>query len=139
MEFSDESDAENTAQEELIEKLPKKKSTTRQANSRSRAASAAPAEKIPPTRQTRKKSCALTRDTLSGDETLACRGSSTRHLRSRNVSVKKLEFEESSDKMRADEEQAHDVLDLSIEYLRVSDTETKDYAASGKIIDVQLN
>uniref|UniRef100_A0A3Q2ZBF7 separase n=1 Tax=Hippocampus comes TaxID=109280 RepID=A0A3Q2ZBF7_HIPCM len=130
VEFSDESDAENQAQEELIEKLSKKRSTTRQATCRNRAASTAPAEKIPPTRQTRKKSCALPRDTLSGDETLVCRGSSTRRLRSRNVSGKKLELEEESDKMRADEEETNDVLDLSIEYLRASDTETKDYAAS---------
>ncbi|XP_051932994.1 separin isoform X2 [Hippocampus zosterae] len=130
VEFSDESDAENIALEEVFEKLPKKKSTARQATCRSRAASAARAEKIPPTRQTRKKSCALPRDTLSEDESLVCRGSSTRRLRSRNVSVKKVELEEESDKMRADEEEANDVLDLSIEYLRASDTETKDYAAS---------
>ncbi|XP_077429763.1 separin [Vanacampus margaritifer] len=129
LEFSDESDAENIAQEELIEKVSKKKTTTRKAAGKGKAASATPAEKILPTRQARKKSCALFQDTSSEDETLMCRNS-LRRGRSRKVSGKELEDE--PDKMRAIEEETDEILDLSIEYLRASDTETKDYATSDK-------
>ncbi|XP_077386541.1 separin [Festucalex cinctus] len=131
LDFSDESDAENIAQEELIENVSKKKTTTRQATGKGKAASATPAEKILPARRARKKSCALFQDTSSEDETLLHRNS-LRRGRARKVSGKELEFEDEPEKMRAIEEETNEILDLSIEYLRVSDTETKDCATSDK-------
>ncbi|XP_037107969.1 separin [Syngnathus acus] len=127
VEFSDDSDAEYNPREVPDEKLSKKKNTARQATCKDKAASAT---KIQPTRQAKKKSCALPQSTSSEDETPACRASSTRRGRARKVSAKELAFEEEPEKMRAIEEETNEILDMSIEYLRTSDKEAKDSAAS---------
>ncbi|XP_061731171.1 separin isoform X1 [Nerophis ophidion] len=130
VEFSDESDSENNTLKEPIKKNPKKRATPRQAALQNKAVSVTPAEKILPTRQTRrKKTVALPRDTSSEDESLICKPA-TRRGRPRNVASNGVELEDWPEKMRAIEEESDEILDLSVEYLRTSDTETKDCPAS---------
>lgn len=141
VEFSDESDTEANTQTEPKEStdVPKKRTTTRRAAQNSKTAPDPPAEKIPPKRQTRaKKSTALARVTSSDDdETLAVKAASTRRGRSRKeLSNAEADSVEEPDKMRAIEEETTEVLDISIEQLRTSDTETEDNSASGKDIGV---
>nr|XP_057910320.1 prefoldin subunit 5 isoform X1 [Doryrhamphus excisus] len=126
VEFSDESDTENNARQEPTESQSTKRASTRRAALTSKAALAAPAEKSRPTRQTRsKKSTALPQDTSSEDEGLLRKPSSTRRGRARKVSSKEAQWEEGPEKMRAIEEESNG-LDLSLDDLRTSDTETED-------------
>lgn len=139
MEFSDESDSEASSQAEPKEKtdVPKKRTTTRRAAHKGETAPDPPAEKVPPKRQARaKKSTALLQATTSEDEeTVVCQPASVRRGRSRReLARSEMESMEEPDKMRTIEEETNDVLDLSIEQLRTSDTETDDNPASIKDI-----
>lgn len=147
VEFSDESDTEANTQAEPKEKtdVPKKRTTTRRAAQSSKTApdppveKVPPAEKVPPKRQTRgKKSTAVARSTSSeDDETLVCQPASTRRGRSRKEpSRAEADSVEEPDKMRTIEEETTDVLDISIEQLRTSDTEAEENPASRKDIGV---
>ncbi|XP_077458989.1 separin [Stigmatopora argus] len=130
VDFSDESDPEYNPQVECKENLSKKKTTSRSATRKAKASSDTPCEKILPTRQARHKSTVLIQETSSEDEALVCRGPSARLRRGRKVSGKELDFDEELDKMRSIDEETNDVLNLSLEYLKTSDTETKDSAPS---------
>ncbi|KAG8007881.1 Separin [Nibea albiflora] len=143
VEFSDESDTEASTQTEPKEStdVPKKRTTTRRAAQNSKTAPDPPAEKIPPKRQTRaKKSTAVARVTSSDDdETLVVKAASTRRGRSRReLSNAEADSVEEPDKMRTIEEETTEVLDISIEQLRTSDTEIEDNSASSKDIDVDF-
>ncbi|XP_077581629.1 separin isoform X2 [Stigmatopora nigra] len=128
VDFSDESDPEYNPQVECKENLSKKKTTCRPATRKAKVSSDTPCEKILPKRQARHKSTALIQETSSEDE--VCRGPSTRLRRARKVSGKELDFDDELDKMRSIDEETNDVLNLSFEYLRTSDSETKDSATS---------
>ncbi|XP_054639816.1 separin [Dunckerocampus dactyliophorus] len=134
--FSDESDTENNAKQEAAERRSKKRAAIRQATLKTKAASAAPAEKSRPSRQTRSKSTALPRDTSSEDESLLRKPSSTRRGRARNVSSKEVESEEGPEKMRAIEEESNEVLDFRLEDLRTSDTEAEECPAADVDLEV---
>lgn len=129
MEFSDESDTEANTPTEPKEKpeVPQKRSTTRRAVQNSKTAPAAHVEKTLPQRQskTRKKSSAVFRASSSeDDETLVCRASSARRGRTRReLSRAEADSVEEPDKMRTIDEEITEVLDISIEHLRTSDTE----------------
>ncbi|TKS71578.1 Separin [Collichthys lucidus] len=143
VEFSDESDTEANTQTEPKEStdVPKKRTTTRRAAQNSKTAPDPPAEKIPPKRQTRaKKSTAVARVTSSDDdEALTVKAASTRRGRSRReLSIAEADSVEEPDKMRTIEEETAEVLDISIEQLRTSDTEIEDNSASSKDIDVDF-
>ncbi|KAM7401999.1 hypothetical protein PAMP_017275 [Pampus punctatissimus] len=143
VEFSDESDSEVNTQAEPKEKtdVPKKRTTARRAAHKDKLAPDPPAEKVPPKRQTRsKKSTSLLRCTSSeDDETVVCQPASARRGRTRRE-LARLETEavEEPDKMRTIEEETNDVLDLSVELLRTSDTETDDNPASSKDMDIDF-
>lgn len=141
VEFSDESDTEASTQTEPKEKtdVPKKRTTTRRAAQNSKAAPDPPAEKVPPKRQAKgKKSTAVSRATSSeDDEILVCQPASTRRGRTRReLSRAEVDTVEEPDKMRTIEEETTKVLDISIEQLRTSDTETEDHPTSSKDIGV---
>lgn len=135
MEFSDESDTE--AKKELKEKtdIPKKRATTRRAAQNSKAVPDLPVEKVLPRRQTKgKKSTVVPRASSSeDDETLVCRAASTRRARTRRAEADSVE---EPDKMRTIDEEITEVLDISIEQLRTSDTETEDNHPSSENIGV---
>lgn len=139
VEFSDESDTEAKNQAESAEKtgVPKKRSTTRRAAQNSKTVPAPAVEKVLPKRQTKgKKSTALPRASSSeDDDTLVCRAASARRGRTRReLSRAAADSAEEPDKMRTIDEEMTEVLDLSIEQLRTSDTETDDNPASSKNI-----
>ncbi|XP_070698763.1 separin [Pempheris klunzingeri] len=143
VEFSDESDTEANTQTEPKEKtdVPKKRTTARRTAHNSKTAQDPPAEKVPPKRQTKgKKSTAVSRALSSeDDETLVCLSASTRRGRTRReLSRAEADPLEEPDKMRTIEEETTEVLDISIEQLRTSDTETDDNPASSKDIDIDF-
>lgn len=139
VEFSDESDTEANTQAEPKEQtdVPKKRTTTRRAVRNSKTAPDPPAEKVPPKRLAKgKKSTAVPRDpSTEDDETLVCQPASTRRGRTRRESSRaEADSVEEPDKMRTIEEETTEVLDISIEQLRTSDTDTEDSLASSKDI-----
>lgn len=138
MEFSDESDTEAKTQAEPAEKtgVPKKRSTTRRAAQTSKTVPAPPVDKVLPKRQAKgKKSTALPRASSSEDDDTFCRAASARRGRTRReLSRAGADSAEEPDKMRTIDEEVAEVLDLSIEQLRTSDTETEDHPASSKNI-----
>ncbi|XP_072238399.1 separin [Leuresthes tenuis] len=126
VEFSDESDSEANTQAELRVKaeVPKKR-TTRRAGPTAKTAPDPPAEKVPLKRTTKgKKSTAVLRSASSeDDEALTRQPASTRRGRARKQLSKTEEPMEDPDTMRTIEEETNEVLDISIELLRTSDTE----------------
>lgn len=135
MEFSDESDSEANTQADHKTDVIKKRTTTRRGAQKGKTDPDPPADKAPPKRQTRSKnSTALPRLISSeDDETVACQPASARRGRTRReLARSEKESVEEPDKMRTIEEETNDVLDLSIEELRTSDTETDDNPASSK-------
>lgn len=138
MEFSDESDSEANTQAKLKEKTDVPKKQTRGAY-KAKTAPDPPVEKVPVKRQVKgKKSTAVPQATSSeDDDTLICQPTSTRRGRTRReLSRAQAETVEEPDKMRTIEEETTEVLDISIEHLRTSDTE--DNPASSKNIGVYL-
>ncbi|XP_071350863.1 separin [Trachinotus anak] len=135
VEFSDESDSEADTQTEPTEKtrVPKKPPATRRAAHNAKTAPDPPAEKVLPKRQAKgKKSTAvpLTRSS-DNDKSLVCQTAPTKRGRTRReLSRAEAETLEEPDKMRTIEEETNEVLDISIEQLRTSDTETEDIPAS---------
>ncbi|XP_062256226.1 separin [Platichthys flesus] len=133
VEFSDESDSEANTLAEANEKTeaPKKRTTTRRAAQSAKTVPDPPAESKLPKRQAKgRKTTAVPRATSSeDDESLILQPVSTRRGRSRRELTKtEVETMEELDKMRTIEEESKEVLDMSIEELRTSDTE--DNAAS---------
>ncbi|XP_071396976.1 separin [Centroberyx affinis] len=142
VEFSDESDSEANPQAELKEKMDvskKRTTTTRAAHNRKTAPEPA-TERVPPKRQTRvKKSTALPLSASSEDEGRVVQPASVRRGRSRRqLPGTEAAMEEEPEKMRTIEEEIDGVMDISIEQLRASDTETEDNAASSKDIDIDF-
>ncbi|KAM3621454.1 uncharacterized protein V6R79_011383 [Siganus canaliculatus] len=143
VEFSDESDTETSAQAEPKENtdVPKKRTTTRRAAQNSKTVPDPPVEKVPPKRPVRgKKSTAVSRVTSSEDDEVTVRpASSARRGRSRReLSRAEADSLEEPDIMRTIEEETPAVLDMSIEMLRVSDSETEDNPGSGKDNDFEM-
>ncbi|XP_023279429.1 separin isoform X2 [Seriola lalandi dorsalis] len=142
VEFSDESDSEANTLAEPKEKtrVPKKQPATRRAAHNSKTAPDPPAEKVLPKRQAKGKSTAVPRTTSSEDEkSLVCQPPATRRGRTRReLSRAEAETLEEPDKMRTIEEEINEVLDMSIEQLRTSDTETEDNPASSKYTDFEV-
>ncbi|KAM9860344.1 separin [Aulostomus maculatus] len=141
VEFSDESDSEVQAEAKEQMDLPKKRTTARKAAPKCKTGPDPPAEKVPPQRLVKSKtSVQRPRATSSGDDkTSVCQPAPTRRGKSRReLSKKESEFLEDPDKMRTIIEENTEVLDLSIELLRTSDTETENNPASSKDIDVDL-
>ncbi|XP_070758909.1 separin [Enoplosus armatus] len=143
VEFSDESDTEASTQAQPKEKteVPKKRTTTRRAANNSKTAPDPPAEKVPTKRQVKgKRTTAVPRAPSSeDDDTLVCQPPSTRRGRTRReLSRAEADSVEEPDKMRTIEEETPKVLDISIEQLRTSDTETEDNPASSKDIDIDF-
>ncbi|XP_053297454.1 separin isoform X1 [Pleuronectes platessa] len=141
VEFSDESDSEANTQAEAKEKTdpPKKRTTTRRAAQSAKTVPDPPAESKLPKRQAKgRKTTAVPRATSSeDDESLILQPVSTRRGRSRRELTKtEVETMEELDKMRTIEEESKEVLDMSIEELRTSDTE--DNAASSKDINFEI-
>ncbi|KAM9758407.1 separin isoform 2-T2 [Menidia menidia] len=142
VEFSDDSDSEAAIQEELRVKAdaPKKRTTTRRAGPSAKTAPDPPAEKIPLKRQAKgKKSTTLPRSVSSeDDEALICRPASTRRGRPRKQLSKTEEPIEDPDTMRTIEEEANEVLNMSLEQLRISDTDGENNPASSEPIDLDF-
>ncbi|CAJ1051098.1 separin [Xyrichtys novacula] len=142
VEFSDESDTETNTRAEPKEKteVPKRQTAAKRAGraQSSKTSSDPPAEKVQPKRQTRgKKSCVAARVTSSEDETSTCLPVPTRRGRPRKEpSRAEADSLEEPDKMRTIDEETTDVLDISIEQLRTSDTEEK--PALSKDIDIDF-
>ncbi|KAF7667734.1 hypothetical protein LDENG_00051570 [Lucifuga dentata] len=133
VEFSDESDSEANIQVEPKEKMdaPKKRTTTRRMTPTHKTASESPAERIPKRQTKGKKNTTLVQSTSNEDETTACPPASARRGRPRRkLSGTEAETVEEPDKMRTIEEEIDEKLDISIEQLRMSDTETEDNPAS---------
>lgn len=133
MEFSDESDTEATTQTSTKQKTQKK--STQRAVQNTKRTQDPPAEKVLPQRQTRgsKKSTAVPRASSSEDESLTCRAALTRRGRGRRDTTRTEEDSvEEPDKMRTIDEEITDALDISVEQLRTSDTETNP-ASAGNI------
>lgn len=131
MEFSDESDAETNCQAESKEtEAPKKRTTTRRVAQSCKTSSDPPAEKAQPKRQTKgKKGTAVAQaNSPEGHQPTSTRRGRTR----RELSRAEADSIEELEKMRTIDEKTTEVLDLSIEQLRTSDTE--DNSASSKII-----
>ncbi|KAK5872315.1 hypothetical protein PBY51_013029 [Eleginops maclovinus] len=132
LDFSDESDTEANTQPEPKEKtdVPKKRATTRRAAHNSKTApDPPPAEKLPAKRQTRGRKTVTLPQSFSSedDDTVICQTATARRGRSRReLSKAEAETMEEPDKMRTIEEDTNDALDISIEQLRASDTETED-------------
>ncbi|XP_068449511.1 separin isoform X2 [Clinocottus analis] len=139
VEFSDESDTEANTPAEPKEKIDvtKKRTTTRRAAQTCKTTPDPPAEKVPPKRQTRgKKITAMPLMTSEDDESLVNQSASTRRGRTRReLSRVEADSAEEPDKMRTIEEDTHQVLDISIEQLRTSDSEE---AASNKDTDLEV-
>ncbi|XP_039972012.1 LOW QUALITY PROTEIN: separin [Xiphias gladius] len=143
VEFSDESDSEANTQAETKEKadVPKKQTATRRAAPYTKKAPDPPAEKILPKRNAKgKKSTAVPRATSSEDDrSLVSQAASTRRGRTRReLSRTEAETVEEPDTMRIIEEETNEVLDISIEQLRTSDTETEDNPTSSKDINTDF-
>lgn len=141
IEFSDESDTEANPPAEPEEKtdVPKKRTTTRRAAQNCKTAPDPPAEKVPAKRPARgKKTTAMPRVSSEDEESLVCQAASTRRGRSRReLSKAEADSVEEPDKMRTIEEEANQVLNISIEQLRTSDSEeAEDRSASSKDIGV---
>lgn len=128
MEFSDESDTEATTQTST-----RQKRSTQKAVQNTKRTQDPPAENVLPQRQTRgsKKSTAVPRASSSeDDESLMCRVASTRRGRGRRDPTRAEEDSvEEPDKMRTIAEEITDALDISVEQLRTSDTETNPASA----------
>ncbi|CAK6955656.1 separin [Scomber scombrus] len=140
VEFSDESDSEANTQADHKTDVTKKRTTTRRGAQKGKTDPDPPADKAPPKRQTRKNSTALPRLISSeDDETVACQPASARRGRTRReLARSEKESVEEPDKMRTIEEEANGVLDLSIEELRTSDTETDNNPASSQDMDFEV-
>lgn len=123
MEFSDESDSDAKAEPKEKVELPKKRASTRKTAQKDKPASDAPIENVPPRRQPKRTTTALPRAICSDDEEVT----SKRRGRSRQTALT-----EEPDKLRSIEEEHNKVLDISIEQLPTSDTETNDHPVSGK-------
>lgn len=140
MEFSDESDSEATFHPEpkIMADEPKKQ-TSRRNHRNVKTAADPPAEKTPLKRQTRgKKTTSASRATSSeDDEALIFQPASTRRLRTRKPQPKTEETLEEPDTMRTIVEETDEVLNISIEQLRTSDTEAGENLASSKGISFQ--
>ncbi|XP_065811017.1 separin [Labrus bergylta] len=140
IEFSDESDTETNNQAEPKETdIPKKRTTARRATQSSKTSSDPPAEKVQLKRQAKgKKSSAVARATSSEDDGASlCQSAPTRRGRTRRVlSRAEADSMEEPDTMRTIDEESTEVLDMSIEQLRTSDTE--DSPASSKDIDIDF-
>ncbi|KAI3370171.1 hypothetical protein L3Q82_024954, partial [Scortum barcoo] len=142
VEFSDESDTDtNQPQPEPKEKadVPKKRTTTRRTARNSKTAPDPPAEKVPTKRPAKgKKSTAVPQASSSeDDQALVSQSASTRRGRTRReLSRAEVDSVEEPDKMRTIEEETPEVLDISIEQLRTSDTE--DNPTSSKDIDIDF-
>lgn len=124
MEFSDESDSEAKMEKEDKEKgkLPRKRNT-RKTGPKPKAAPEPTVETIPPKRQAQKKrSTATSCATSSEDEVRLRLPASTRPGRTRKQPSKNVE---EPDVMRTIKEEMNEVLNMSIEQLRTSDTETE--------------
>lgn len=134
VEFSDESDTEAITQTAPKQKtqVPQKRSTQR-AVQNSKRTQDPPTEKVLPQRQTRgsKRSTAVPRASSSeDDEALVGRVASTRRGRARRDPTRtEGDSAEELDKMRTIDEEITETLDISIEQLRTSDTETNPAAA----------
>ncbi|XP_076013098.1 separin [Genypterus blacodes] len=138
VEFSDESDSEpNTKVAKEKMDLPKTRSTARRTAPKPKPLTEPPAETVPK-RQTRaKKSTAPIQSTGSEAETVVCLPASARRGRPRRkLSGTEAEIVEEPDKMRTIEEIIDDKLDISIEQLRTSDTETEENPASNMDFEV---
>jgi len=143
MEFSDESDTEPNTPAEPKKKIdvPKKRTTTRRAAQNCKTAPDPPAVKVPPKRQTRgKKTTAMPGMTSEEDESSVNQSASTTRGRTtRELSRTEAHSVEEPDKMRTIEEETKQVLDISIEQLRASDSdEAGDDSASSKDIGVYV-
>ncbi|KAM6928107.1 separin [Xenentodon cancila] len=140
VEFSDESDSEAKIQAEVQVKaeVPNKR-TTRRGGTSAKTAPGPAADKMPVRRQAKgKKSTAVSRATSSSDDdVLICKPASTRSGRTRKR-VPKMEEMEEPDTMRTIEEETKEVLDISIEQLRTSDTEAEDHSASSRDNNIDL-
>ena len=139
VEFSDESDSEANTQAEPKEKpgVSKKQTATRRAARYAKTSPDPPMEKILTKRQAKgKKSTAVPRATSSeDDEVLVSQAATKRRGRTRReLSRTGAETVEEPDIMRTIEEEITEVLDISTEQLRTSDTE--DNPASTKDIGV---
>ncbi|XP_037535521.1 separin [Nematolebias whitei] len=140
VEFSDESDSETFHPElKVMAEVPKKQ-TTRRNYRNVKTAADPPAEKTPLKRQTRgkKKTSASRATTSEDDETLTCQPASTRRLRTRKPQPKTEETLEEPDTMRTIVEETNEVLNISTEQLRTSDTEAGENPASCKDIDFEV-
>ncbi|XP_026161906.1 separin isoform X2 [Mastacembelus armatus] len=135
VEFSDESDSEANTRAEHKEKpdVLKKRTATRRAAQNAKRTTDPPPDKVPPKSQAKgKKSIPVLLVTSSeDDETLVCQPASTRRGRSRTEA----DTVEKPDTMRTIEEETNEVLNISIEQLRTSDTETEDIPSLSKDID----
>ncbi|KAK9529134.1 hypothetical protein VZT92_013248 [Zoarces viviparus] len=143
IEFSDESDTEANPPAEPDEKteVPKKRTATRRAAQNCKTAPDPLAEKVPAKRPARgKKTTAMPRVSSEDEESLVCQAASTRRGRSRrDLSKAEADSGEEPDKMRTIEEEANQVLNISIEQLRTSDSEeAEDRSASSKDIDLEV-
>lgn len=132
MEFSDESDSEASSQAELKVKAdPPKKQTSRRVAQNVKTDP--PSAKVPIKRQAKGKrntsaSCVTSSE---DDEALICLPASTRRLRTRKPQSKSEEPLEEPDTMRTIVEET-EVLNISIEQLRTSDTEAEENLALSK-------
>ncbi|XP_004068615.1 separin [Oryzias latipes] len=134
VEFSDESDSEAKMEKEDKEKgkLPRKRNT-RKTGPKPKAAPEPTVETIPPRRQAQKKrSTATSCATSSEDEVRLRLPASTRPGRTRKQPSKNVE---EPDVMRTIKEEMNEVLNMSIEQLRTSDTETE---ASSQDVDFEV-
>nr|XP_020448836.1 separin [Monopterus albus] len=140
VEFSDESDSEANTQTEPKETtdVPKRRATGRRAVHSTKTAPDPPAQKVLPKRQAKsKKGTAVLWATSSEDDETLCQPASIRRGRTRRqlTSTDSATVEE-PDKFRTIEEETNEVLDMSTEQLRTSDTETEPVPASSKDIDI---
>ncbi|KAF7206960.1 separin [Nothobranchius furzeri] len=137
VEFSDESDLEPSSQAELKVKADAtKKQPSRRGGRGAKAAADPPAEKIPLKRQTkgRKNTSGPPASSSEDDQTLPRQPTSTRRPRTRKQQAE--EPLEEPDTMRTIVEETNEVLDISTEKLRTSDTEAEDYSASNVDFEV---
>ncbi|KAM3877857.1 LOW QUALITY PROTEIN: separin [Diretmus argenteus] len=136
VEFSDESDSEANSQAEVKEKkeVSKKPPTTTRAACKLKTAPEQTAERVLPKRRARTKSTAVGPSTSSEDEVpVVSQPASVRRGRPRRQAAgTEAATGEEPEKMRTIKEEIDGTLDISIEQLRASDTETEDNAASSK-------
>uniref|UniRef100_A0A3Q3JPP6 separase n=1 Tax=Monopterus albus TaxID=43700 RepID=A0A3Q3JPP6_MONAL len=124
VEFSDESDSEANTQTEPKETtdVPKRRATGRRAVHSTKTAPDPPAQKVLPKRQAKSK---------KGTPASIRRGRTRRQLTSTDSATV-----EEPDKFRTIEEETNEVLDMSTEQLRTSDTETEPVPASNMCCDL---